>query len=288
MYVIVSARRIALALLVTCATACTQTARPPAAIPLDLSGAHPTALLTVGTHAPVAMIFDSGAGSSIVSKEIAVALGLPDRGAVQVGSPGASTSVTGFKTWLAAARLGEADLANLQLIALDLPPRLGDVGGVISPRAFFGRLVRFEFMAARAVVLDKTRANLPGDTPAPYGGERGHPLPAMDIELAGTTVSALLDSGSRYGLQFPLDLAQQLPLRGTLTATEPVHMIGGTHAAYSGTIAGAVRIGPLTLSDPEVQFVADVPIANVGIQVLLQTTLVLDPEGARSWLLLPE
>jgi Aspartyl protease len=276
------------ALSVLTAVACARAPQPAQYISLDLSGAHPTALLAIASNAPVPVIFDSGAGSSILSKDYATRLGLPDRGRVQIGSPGDSAPVTGFQTWLAEARLGDADLHNLDLVAMDLPARLEGVAGVISPRAFFGRLVRFEFAAARVTVVDKTRANLPPGPAAPYGGERGHPLPAMQVDVAGTAVTALLDSGSRYGLQLPFDLSQRLPLRDALVPTAPVRMIGGTHAAYSATIAGLVHVGPLVLTDPQVQFVEGVPIANVGIEVLRQTTLVLDPEGARSWLLLPD
>jgi hypothetical protein len=163
---------------------------------------------------------------------------------------------------------------------------LAGVAGVISPNAFSGRLVRFEFARSRAIVMDKIPANLPATESHPYGGEHGHPLPATEIDVAGTKIKAHLDSGSRFGLQLPLELSKQLPLQGPLVATtEPVQMINTEHAALDAKIAGAVHVGPLTLTDPDVQFIEGMVIANVGILVLKHATLVLDPEDERSWLL---
>ena len=259
--------------------------RPAQIIPLDLSGPHPTTQLTINKHPPVTVIFDSGAGSSVLDKSLARTLGLPDRGSVDIGSPGANVRVTGFMTEIASARLGEADLEGARTVAMDLPDRLKGVSGIVSPYAFAGRLVRFEFARSRAIVVDRTKANLPADASYPYGGERGHLLPAIEVDVVGIKVNALLDSGSRYGLQLPLEYAKRVPLRAALVPVEPVQMIGGTHAAFNARVAGTVHIGSLTLSDPEIQFVEGVPIANVGILVLKSATLVLDPEDERSWLL---
>lgn len=254
-------------------------------IPLDLSGLHPTAVLTINAHPPVTVIFDSGAGSSVLDRSLARTLGLPDRGSVEIGSPGASALVIGFMTEISSARLGGADIEGARTVTMDLPDQLQGVSGIVSPYAFAGRLVRFEFARSRAIVLDKNKANTPTGTPYPYGGERGHLLPAIEVDVVGTKVNALLDSGSRYGLQLPLEYAQRVPVRGKLVPTEPVQMIGGTHAVFSAKVAGTVHIGSLTFTDPEIQFVAGVPVANVGILVLKGATLVLDPEDERSWLL---
>jgi hypothetical protein len=245
-------------------------------------------MLTVGAHAPVHVIFDSGAGGSIVGKEFAQSAGLPEGNFIDIGSPGGGTPVKGYMTQISSARLGAADIDVAHAVVMDLPARLSDVAGVISPNAFTGRLVRFEFARSRAIVMDKIPANVPTGPPYPYGGERGHPLPATEIDVAGTKIIAHLDSGSKYGLQVPLEMAKQLPLCGPLVATEPTRMINAEHAAFNGRIVGTVHVGPLTLTDPDVQFVEGAPIGNIGIQILKQTTLVLDPEAERSWLLLTD
>jgi hypothetical protein len=260
-------------------------ARLDQTIVLDLAGPHPTAQLFVGSRSPVTVIFDTGAGTNIVGTALATTLGLPNNGVIAVGSPGATAPLNGFLTVIPFARLGDAVIDNTQAVAIDLPMLLPGIAGVISPNSFSGRLVRFEFARGRAIVMDRTKDRMPEGPGDPYGGEMGHPLPAAQIDLAGTRFIAHLDSGSHFALCLPFEISKQVPLRGKLVAIEPIRMTGATHAAFRATIAGTVRIGPLTLSDPDVIFEEGVPIANVGIRILREMILVLDPEAKRSWML---
>ncbi|MGH8262845.1 MAG: pepsin/retropepsin-like aspartic protease family protein [Steroidobacteraceae bacterium] len=258
---------------------------PAQTIPLDLSDARPAAYLSVGGRTPVRVIFDSGAGGNVVGRQFARTLGLPVRGSTDAGNPGASTPLPGFFTSIAPAQLGGANIEAGDAVAVELPAPLDDYAAVISPNAFSGRLVRFDFASSRAMVMAKTSMNTPSSPGHAYGGESGHPLPVEEVNLAGVTVVALLDSGSRYGLQLPVELARKIPLKGALRPSCPVRMLGGEHAAYLAEIDGAVRIGPLVVTDPTVQFVEGVPFANVGLLILKDATLVLDPEAQLSWLL---
>jgi len=258
---------------------------PPQTIPLDLSDARPTAYLSVGGHAPVRVLFDSGAGGNVVRAQFARTLGLPVWGRANVGGPGATAPLAGFVTSIAPAQLGGANIEEGDAVAVELPAPLEDYSAVISPNAFAGRLVRFDFASSRAMVMAKTSMNTPTSPGHAYGGERGHPLPVEEVNLAGVTVVALLDSGSRYGLQLPAELAGKMPLKGGLRPACPVRMQGGEHKAYLAQIDGAVRIGPLVVTDPTVQFVEGVAVAHVGLLILKDATLVLDPEAQVSWLL---
>jgi len=284
-----------LTILMACASAfplaanrCDAAPVSPQIIPLDLTGPHPTAQLTVDGHAPFAVIFDSGAGANLFATAVAKDLGLPNEGEIQVGSPGASAPLVGFRTTLRHARLGDAEIKNAFAVVVDIPGAMGSISGAISPNAFSGRLVRFEFAASRALVLDKAPGAVPSGPAYRYAGEGGHALPAVEIEVAGKKILAHADSGSGHGLGFPLELAKQLPLLGPLEPRPDIHMMGGDHKAYAARISGKVRVGPLELTDPEVGFAEGVPIANVGIEVLKRLTLVLDPETQRDWVLLPE
>jgi predicted aspartyl protease len=283
-------RRFAVAAAAFCiavsASACAKTPEPDQIIPLDVSGIRPTAMLTIGTHAPVKVIFDSGAGTTVINRALASELGLPNDGETSVGSPGATRPVMAMITSIEAARLGDASIRNGRAVAMELPPRLAEYGGVVSPHAFDGRLVRFEFAKSRVVITDKTTASLPAGEPVPYGGEAVQPLPAATIDVAGLRTVALLDSGAKGGLTLPIEFAKQIPLKGPLVPTEPFRLVGGDHAAFTATVNGIVHIGPLTLTDPAVMFVeGHPPFGNVGFQLLKGLTLVLDPEERRSWLL---
>ena len=275
------------AMVIAAVPSCTQAPLPPRVIPLDLSGKRPTAMLSVEGHGPVAVIFDTGAGTNLFSRATAQSLGLPDLGGIKVGSPGSSAPITGFQTRLRSAELGEAVIADAAAVVVDLPASMSDISGIISPYTFSGRLLRFEFAAARAVVVDRTPQNTPTSQAYAYGGEAGQPLPAVEIEIGGRRLVAHLDSGSQFGLDLPLVLATSLPLAAPPVATTPVHMVNADHAAYTATIRGVVRIGPLTLTDPDVLFVDGQAMPNVGYRILKRLTVVLDPGNRRDWVLLP-
>lgn len=283
--------RMALAAVIGVLLTSASCAAPPAPstqiIPLDLTGAHPTAELVFEGHAPIAAIFDTGAGATLFATQTAKDLGLPNEGTIQIGSPGASAPLTGYRTTIRSARLGSAEFRNAFAVVADIPSAMPKLSAVVSPNVFLGRLVRFEFAASRAVIAEKSAAAIPTGPGYAYGGEQGHPLPVVTVEIGDLKVTAHADSGSRHGLGFPLELAKKLPLVGPLVPAPDVRLLGGTHKAFTGKIAGVVRVGPLALQDPDVGFVEGVPIANVGIKVLKHLTLVLDPAERRDWVLLP-
>jgi hypothetical protein len=95
-----------------------------------------------------------------------------------------------------------------------------------------------------------------------------------------------MDTGSPMGLSFPMSYAH------TLSLGEPLRQVGRAQTSFSdmlpiyqARIAGAVRVGPLSFVNPEVRFTAVIPNVNVGMSILRELTLVIDPEAKRSWTL---
>lgn len=252
-------------------------------IPLDVAGPRPTAQLTVGAHPPVTVIFDTGAGGTVLLPEFAAKLDLPNEGPVQVGSPAGGTPRQGYRTTIPSARLGGAALTNARAVVVDLGLPLEGIAGVMSPNVFSGSLVRFELKQSRVVVAPKTPETTPAGDVYPYGG--GHALPAATIDVAGVKVEAHIDTGNGRGLALPFELSKQVKLKTPLAPAKDIRMVASAHKAYTATIAGTVRVGPLALTDPEVVFVEGVPMANVGFSVLKELTVVLDPKDRRTWLL---
>jgi hypothetical protein len=253
-------------------------------IPLDVTGPRPTAQLAVSTHPPVTVIFDTGAGGTVLLPAFAAKLSLPNNGPVGVGSPAGGAPRQGYLTTIASGRLGDAPITNARAVVVDLGLPLEGISGVVSPNVFAGSLVRFELKRSRVIVMPKTPDALPTAQASPYGGG-GHPLPSVTIDVAGITLEAHLDTGNGRGLALPFELTKQLKLKTPLTPVKEVRMVSSSHKAYTAEISGTVRIGPLTLTDPPAIFVEGVPQANVGFAVLKDLTIVLDPAERRSWLL---
>ena len=253
-------------------------------IALDTSGPRLTAQLTIDEQPSVTVIFDTGAGGSVLTAELGKMHKLPNEGTVHIGSPGGQKRLQAYLTTLPKARLGEVDITGQRAVVGDLGVPLPGISGVMSPNLFRGSLVRFELKKARALVTAKSSATIPTAAPTPYHGD-GHALPAIEIDIAGTKLNAHLDTGSGRGLSLPLEIAKQIKLKAPLLPAEPAKMVGGVRSAFLSRIDGTVRIGPLSLVDPEVTFIKGFVYVNVGFSILKDVTVVLDPAEQRSWLL---
>lgn len=273
------------------AAAVTRDPGPAQTISLDLSGPRPTADLRMGSGAPVTAIFDTGAAASVVWMTYARDLNLPNQGSANAAGPG-GTPVEGFRTTIS-GRLGEAEFSQSLAVALDMTLPLPGISAIISPTVFSGRLVRFDFARSQAVVMDKTPENLPlteADSYSrslnPFAVSR---LPTAQVRWPnGQTTTAHVDTGAAGGLILPLELAETLTLAGPLTPAEPSRMVGVVRNAFQGDVVGDVRVGPLTLANPRVKFVDGLVHATIGMEVLRNTVIVLDPEEYRSWILAPD
>lgn len=250
-------------------------------IPLDLSGPRPAVSVSVNGGAPELWTFDTGAGGTLMNVDHARALNLPEEQPVQIGSPAGGTPMQGFLT-TANLTVGGHTLPATHIVAA--PATLPDRGGVLSPLAFSGQLVTFDFAHARVRITDKTAANTPTTAPTPYTGTgRGHQLPGISVALGDQTWSAHIDTGAPGGIHFPYAMAASLPLAAPPVQTGVAHFVDGEHARYSATLNGRLSVGPLTLDNPQIEFIDGLPFVNVGMDLLSHMTITLDPEAQQSW-----
>jgi predicted aspartyl protease len=258
--------------------------RPPAVevIPLDLSGPRPLAMLSIGSEAAVPVIFDTGASSNVLDAEYAQSVHLPNQGSAVSTSPAGGGAQEGFRTTIAQGRLGGAVLRHVSAVVL--PLGLPRARGVFSPNSFSGRLVFVDFTHEQIRITDRNSPQLPVTGGSPYSdGPNG--LPGIGVEIAGTTYDGHIDTGSNAALSLPRRLADQVPLESPLHVVGRARLPGGEEREIMGaTIRGTVRIGPLTLLNPNVVFLEGLQRINVGMGVLRGVTIVLDPAGRRSWL----
>jgi hypothetical protein len=255
-------------------------------VPLDVSGPRPTAQLVIAEHPPVNVIFDTGAGGSVLNSELGRTHRLPNEGNIHIGSPGSLNQIPAYLTTLPKARLGTADITGQRAVVGDLGVPLPGISGVMSPNLFHGSLVRFELKRSRVVVVPKNAATTPAGTAYAYSGR--HPLPSADIDIAGVKMSAVLDTGSARGFSLPLEIADRFPLKAPMAPTKPAKMAGGERKAFLAQIDGTVRVGPIVLNDPPVTFIERFEHANVGFSILKDWTVVIDPAERQSWIVVSD
>lgn len=244
-------------------------------LPLDLSGPRPAVRVTVG-DAEELWVFDTGAMGGVVEIERARAWALPNLGPARVGSPVGGDPVEGFRTRIATARAGDVALPEFTAVAMPFPSSVG--AGVLSPSMFSGRLVTLDLARAELRVTDRTEP--PADA-TPYTGR--HPLPAIPVSIGADTHLAHMDTGSPGAVTFPYAMAEALPLAAPPVQVGMARFVDGERARYEAQIVGEVRVGPVTLANPQINLIEGLPFVNVGAQVLRRMTITLDPERRLAW-----
>ena len=187
---------------------------------------------------------------------------------------------------LPAARLDTVALGNPVASAYDYQRE--DTIGIIGPNLFPDSLVYLEFGRQRIRLVDKAEATPPSEDVIPYLAAAGGPtdlMPAINIELPGLTVPAQLDSGSDGSFSLPLAMADKVPLVSPPVPVGTATSVSGTQVVYGAKIKGQVRIGTVTLDNPDVTFGG--LIANVGLPIIRRMTVVLDPASHKGWVLRP-
>ena len=257
-------------------------ARADDVIPLDLSGTRPAVSVTIGDGAPELWVFDTGAGGTVINMERAQALGLPELQPVQIGSPLGGTPMQGFLTRLTGVRIGDVALPEIRVVAAS--SMLPDRGGVLSPNIFAGRLVTLDFGRNELRIRDKTPANTPAGAAVEYFGRGPHALPGIEVRVGeGPVQQAHIDSGAPGGLTFPYSMASSLPLAAPPVQVGQARFVDGPRARYTARLQGVVQVGPLTLENPEINLIEGMPYLNVGMGLLSEMIITLDPAESRSW-----
>jgi hypothetical protein len=252
------------------------TCRP--SIALDASGPRPTVAITVANGAGGTAIFDTGAIGAIVDPQFAGTFGLANEGPLRPPfdrMPGSGH----YRSTLRGLRLGGILVGDVEVPVVPTP--LPGIAAILSPRIFAGRLVELDLGAGRMRLCDK--AGLAALGPGTPYTEGPFALPAITVTVGDATVTAHIDSGSPIGLSFPMRFATQFPLTAPMVQRGSARGHNGVSPVYIAHISGTVRVGALTLTDPEVSFSDVMTMPNVGAPLLRQLIVTLDPDGQRSW-----
>jgi aspartyl protease len=252
------------------------------AVPMELFGGRPVVGVHINGRGPFPFILDTGAGGTVVSRELARELGLPDRGQTLAGRPGASAPVPAMVTRIDRLELGEAQVSGLFAVALDLSTVLtGDQAprGVLSAASFAGLLITFDYPKRRVELRAGELPAADGDTI--FGWEAGDPLPAVPIRLNDLTLKVDLDSGSASGITLPQKYADVLRLKSKPVAARGEKTVDGESKASVATLDGAAKLGRFAISNPRIRFVEGIPIGKIGDEVLQEFVVTLDSKNRR-------
>jgi hypothetical protein len=250
-------------------------------IPLDITRGQPRVRLSINGADHGEAIFDTGASGSAIHRPLAEQLALPNEGLAGVRSGAGGETIEGFMTTVSNAQLNGVDVPAFRSIAI--PMLRPDTVAIISANIFTGQLVRLHFGASEMQIIEKTAATTPTTTAVPYdAGPR--PLPSIPLHLPDTPeMLAHLDTGAPGGIALPREMADTLPLSTDLVESGRARLVNGERTIYRATLNGEARVGPLSVANPELVFMEGLPHGNIGMALLRQLDITLDPAERRLW-----
>jgi len=239
----------------------------PVQIPMQVRNHVPVIEAKVNGKGPFHFQVDTGFGGLIeVTPELAKSLDLPVVGEAIGGDPSGKNSRTMHVMMAESVDIANAHFGQVEVGELGRPTAEG-VDGVIGLQLF-----RFEVDGGGLPAAD-------GKTVLTYTAEHG--VPNIEVDVAGVTVQADLDSGSPALLSIPLSIAKSLPLAEEPKVVGHARTMSNDFDVYGAALKGDVHIGGITITDPRLDFVEIFPVGNLGFRFLKDYAVTFDPANHR-------
>ena len=253
-------------------------------IPMELFDGRPVVSVRVNGQGPFQFALDTGVTGTVISKELAHELGLPDMGQAVAGRPGAAAPARATVTRIDKLELGEAEISGLLAVS-------GDVStvwtgsqipqGVLNAASFPGLLVTLDYPKKR---IELRRGELPAvDGRSIFEWDAEGTLPSVPLTLNGLKLDVALNLGLASGIDLPERYADLLRL-----ASKPVAIPrtktntgDGESDITVATLKGVAEFGQFTMNHPQIRFIDEMAFGNIGCEILQRFVVTLDSKNRR-------
>ena len=256
---------------------------PPQIIPIYSSNQHGLIIGRFNDGPSVPLLFDTGTTDNILDSGYAARLKLPNMGPSSLTDGARHQKVLGYASVVKRLTMRNVVRSNVAVQVTDFAHP--EAVGLVGPYLFSGKLVQLDFGHDRLRILEKTSATIPTSAAQTYFGQAGDALPAAHVEVGGLTIPVVLDSGNSEAVTLPLAMASKIPLASAPVEAGTARSASGQQKIYHAKLAGDLKVGPLTLHNPDIHFVEGETEGNIGMPTLRLLNIMLDPAGHRGWII---
>ena len=247
-------------------------------IPFELVMNTPVVRALVG-NVELATTFDTGAEPLSLTPEAAARahLALTSRtfslngAASQVGQSSRRTRVT----------IGPLVLTNVEALVIPTSSTFAELSGTtddaVLGRPMLGRMLVTIDYPARELRVERGSLPEPNEMDV-LSDLSSDALPRLAISVAGTVVTALVDSGCSGTLELPESLASTLPLRAQTEDGGLLRTVDGDRRTRHTKLAGTVTVGGYSIVDPVIDFSTEAILCG---KVLREFSITLDSAHRR-------
>ena len=228
-----------------------------------------------GRHA---FLFDTGTDRTLLDLRLAHSLGLKALAEEPVVTATGDAVPGALLERIPVLRLGEATFHEVDCVGLDLSNLREEGGlpivGIVGCDLFRQCLLEIDYRGRSLRALPRSAA--PQTEPMRFE-ERS---PFVDANFAGTNVRVLVDTGFLQTIALPR--GSRVPLAEPPRAYGEIASISGTEPKEIARLAGDLRIGAMSWTEPQVLLVSGCP--KIGARLLRDTLIRLDASGGKIWI----
>ncbi len=249
------------------------------AVPMESWQERSVVQVSIGGRGPFPFVLDTGAQGTVLAKALADSLRFPVVGEVLLGSPLGGEPVPARLVRVEGLTLADGLEASLSCVAAEMPmPGPQRLWGVLSPNAFPGLLVTWDFAGRRVVFR---RGSLPEPDGRSVFSYEGDPLPTVPVEVAGRRLRMHVDTGAAGGLILPAALRDSLPLAGPPTPGRTARTVDREVKLLEAKLAGTAVLAGRELREPSLELNPAATTGAIGGRLLSEFEVTLDPAQRR-------
>lgn len=256
----------------------------PFEYPIDITSGRPWLQVSVGSREPDPFLFDTGASVTVIDDDYARELGLIPTGKTPIGDPSSPRGFMADTYLLSEVSFGDVYFEGVPAVAMDLhavfPNPASTPKAILGLPVFSDLLMTLDYAEGVIRVEEGSLADLPEGTefvlPLDTNSSGGGGLPSFQIEVAGTTMEAMIDSGAPMALSLPGSFMESLRLVGAPVQSGNAQTVSASSPIHSATLDGVVRIGGLILESKQVLFMDRLQRANLGSGFLKKHVITMD------------
>jgi len=237
---------------------------------------HPRLFVDFGDGEQHEFIVDTGASVNVIDSSIAESFGFEVVGETEIGAPG-GPQIPAKIVKVPLARVGDATIRNAEFVTMDVKGfSRGTTLGVLGVGLFRDYLLTFDRGAGHIELShDNLSANGPGVLP--YDAANGQI--EIEIDVAGTTVMAHIDTGSMGEFMLPGEMMGSLSLQKTQSERK-ARLVGGNREIKFAQLNGSIQFADFQFDNPSIAFMTPSPGAgNIGSGILADYVVSIDQKN---------
>lgn len=249
----------------------------PVTIDFDTSAGKSVVEVKINGKGPYRFFLDTGAGGMVINDDLARELGLPVVGSTELGDPSNPHAIKANRVHIDRLDLGGAAFQDIVCASWDrsiLYPGGDAPRGIVGFPLFAECLLTLDYPAGK-ITLSKDNLPSNGEGIIKYRMAEGG-IAEIDVQVAGKTHAAHIDSGSMGGIGVNDKLAEKLKW-----SDKPV-VVGHGRSANSefqisaATLDGNVNIAGNVFKNPKIEISSMLRAVNIGSRALQNFIVTFD------------